>query len=68
MVRAVAERLGIEMERVAINLDRYGDTGSAAFPIALDEALQSGQIGPGDHVLLVAFGAGFHWGAALLRR
>jgi len=67
IIEAVAERLGVPTDKVAINLDRYGDTGSAAFPIALDEALQSGRIGPGDHVLLVAFGAGFHWGGALLR-
>jgi 3-oxoacyl-[acyl-carrier-protein] synthase-3 len=55
------------MDRVAINLDRYGDTGSAAFPIALDEALQSGRIRPGDHALLVAFGSGFHWGGAVIQ-
>jgi len=67
IIETVAERLGIEMERVAVNLDRYGDTGSAAFPIALDEALQERRIKPGDYVLLVAFGAGFHWGGALLR-
>lgn len=59
-------RAPVTPERVAINLDRYGDTGSAAFPIALDEALQSGRIAPGDHVLLVAFGAGFHWGGAVI--
>ncbi len=67
IIEAVAGRLRIPMERVAINLDRYGDTGSAAFPIALDEALQSGRICPGDHVLLVAFGAGFHWGGAVIQ-
>jgi 3-oxoacyl-[acyl-carrier-protein] synthase-3 len=67
IIEAVAKQLRIPLERVAINLDRYGDTGSAAFPIALDEALQGGRIEPGDYVLLVAFGAGFHWGGALLR-
>lgn len=67
IIEAVAEELGIPLERVAVNLDRYGDTGSAAFPIALDEALRSGRLEPGDHVLMVAFGMGFHWGGALLR-
>jgi len=67
IIKAVAAQLGIPLERAAVNLDRYGDTGSAAFPIALDEALRSGRIKPGDHILLVAFGAGFHWGGALIR-
>ena len=67
IVRTVAENLGIPLERAAINLDRYGDTGSAALPLALEEALHEGRIAEGDYVLLTAFGAGFHWGAALLR-
>ncbi|MGQ9602504.1 MAG: 3-oxoacyl-ACP synthase III family protein [Candidatus Bipolaricaulia bacterium] len=67
IIEAVADQLGIPQDRVVLNLDRYGDTGSAAFPIALDEALRSGRIQPGDHILLVAFGMGFHWGGALLR-
>ncbi len=67
IIEAVAAQFGIPRDRVALNLDRYGDTGSAAFPIALDEALRSGRIKPGDHILLVAFGMGFHWGGALLR-
>jgi 3-oxoacyl-[acyl-carrier-protein] synthase-3 len=67
IIEAVAQGLGIPLGRVAVNLDRYGDTGSAAFPIALDEALRSGRIRPGDHVLMVAFGMGFHWGGALIR-
>ena len=54
-------------ERAAINLDRYGDTGSAALPLALEEALREGRVNRGNHILLTAFGAGFHWGAALLR-
>lgn len=67
IIEAVAAQLGIPLERVVVNLDRYGDTGSAAFPIALDEALRSGRIKPGDHVLMVAFGMGFHWGGAVIR-
>ncbi|MCR4403925.1 MAG: beta-ketoacyl-ACP synthase 3 [Candidatus Acetothermia bacterium] len=67
LIEAVAKGLGIPLERVVINLDRYGDTGSAAFPIALDEALRCGRIKPGDHVLMVAFGMGFHWGGAVIR-
>lgn len=67
LIGAVAKGLGVPLERVAINLDRYGDTGSAAFPIALEEALDSGRIKPGDHLLMLAFGMGFHWGGAAIR-
>lgn len=67
LIEAVAKGLGLPLERVAINLDRYGDTGSAAFPIALEEALDGGRLKPGDHLLMVGFGMGFHWGGAVLR-
>lgn len=67
IIQAVAENLGVPLERAAINLDRYADTGSAALPLALEEALREGRLKRGDYVLLTAFGAGFHWGAALLK-
>jgi 3-oxoacyl-[acyl-carrier-protein] synthase-3 len=67
IIVALAERLGIPMERVLVNLDRYGNTSAASVPVALDEARRSGRIKPGDIVLLNAFGAGFAWGAAVVK-
>jgi len=64
---ALAERLGVPMERVIVNLDRYGNTSAASIPVALDEAKRAGRIQPGDIVLLNAFGAGFAWGAAVVK-
>lgn len=67
ILNAVAARLGLSEERVFINVQRYGNTGSASVPLALWEARDQGRIKPGDLVLLTAFGAGFHWAAMLLR-
>jgi 3-oxoacyl-[acyl-carrier-protein] synthase-3 len=64
---AVAERLGLPPEKVFQNIDRYGNTTAASVPIALSEARTGGLIGPGDLVVLAAFGAGFAWGAVALR-
>ena len=55
------------MDKVQVNLDRYGNTSAASIPLALDEAVKQGKVGEGDLVLLVAFGAGFTWGGALIR-
>jgi 3-oxoacyl-[acyl-carrier-protein] synthase-3 len=67
ILQAVAERLGIPIERVFLNLDRYGNTSAASVPIALDEAVRQGRVRPDDLLLLEAFGAGLTWGAAMLR-
>ena len=67
IVQAVAKNLSVPMEKVYTNLQEYGNTGSASVPLALWEAHAKGRISPGDLVLLTSFGAGFHWGAALLR-
>ncbi len=67
IIGAVADRLGVPMEQVVINLDRVGNTSSASIPIALDEASQKGRLSSGDLVLLVAFGGGLTWGSTLLR-
>ncbi|MCY3545926.1 MAG: ketoacyl-ACP synthase III [Gemmatimonadetes bacterium] len=67
ILNAVAARLGLSEERVFINVQEYGNTGSASVPVALWEARDQGRIKPGDLVLLTAFGAGFHWAAMLLR-
>jgi 3-oxoacyl-[acyl-carrier-protein] synthase-3 len=55
------------MDKVYVNVDRYGNTSAASVPIALDEAIEKGQIGEGSTVLLVAFGAGFTWGSMIVR-
>ena len=51
------------MDKVFVNVDRYGNMSSASVPVAFDEALEQGLIGPGSNVLTVAFGAGLTWGA-----
>jgi len=67
IIRAVAERLRLPMEKVFLNLDRYGNTSAASIPLALDEAVQAGRVKKGDMVLLGAFGGGLTWASALIR-
>ena len=67
IIQAVARRLELPMEKVLVNIQKYGNTSSASIPITLDEAVRDGRIETGGIVLLTAFGAGFTWGAALLR-
>jgi 3-oxoacyl-[acyl-carrier-protein] synthase III len=67
IIDATARYAGIPMERVFVNVDRYGNMSSATVPIALDEAVEQGRVKPGDNVLLVAFGAGFTWAATVIR-
>jgi 3-oxoacyl-[acyl-carrier-protein] synthase-3 len=67
IITALAGRLGVSMDKVVINLDKYGNTSAASIPVALDEARRQNRIHPGDVVLLNAFGAGFAWGAAVIR-
>ena len=67
IIEALAANLGMPMEKVYVNLDRYGNTSSASIPLALDEARRAGRIKPGDLTLLVAFGAGLTYGATLIR-
>ena len=55
------------MERVYLNIDKYGNTSAASVPLALDEANREGRIKPGDNLLMVAFGGGLIWGAAVVR-
>lgn len=66
IIDAVRERLNATPEQVFVNLEKYGNTSAASVAIALDEAVQSGRIKRGDLVLLVVFGAGLTWGAALI--
>jgi 3-oxoacyl-[acyl-carrier-protein] synthase III len=67
IIRAAADRLGLDPSRVAINIDRYANTTAATIPICLSEAVAAEGIGDGDLVLLASFGAGFTWGSLLLR-
>ena len=67
IIEATAEHAHIPPERLLVNVDRFGNTSSASIPLALDEARSTGRLEPGMIVLLVAFGAGFTWGAMLLR-
>ncbi|MBI2884745.1 MAG: ketoacyl-ACP synthase III [Candidatus Omnitrophica bacterium] len=66
IIEAVAKRTGLPMERMFVNVDRYGNTSAASNLIALYEAAQEGRIQHGDLVVLVAFGAGLTWGSVLL--
>ncbi len=67
IINALAERLKVPLEKVVVNVDKYGNTSAASVPVALDEAWRQGRIAAGDTVLLNSFGAGFAWGAALIR-
>jgi 3-oxoacyl-[acyl-carrier-protein] synthase-3 len=64
---AVAERLGIPMERAIVDVEEVGNTSAASIPIALDRAWRAGRVRVGDLVLLTSFGAGLAWGANLIR-
>ncbi|HYL08890.1 MAG TPA: beta-ketoacyl-ACP synthase III [Candidatus Udaeobacter sp.] len=67
IIDAAARRIGLPLEKVAINIDEYGNTSSASIPLALEEAVRKGRVRPGDHVLLAGFGSGLTWGATLMR-
>ena len=66
ILKSMADRIGLPMDRVYMNIDRYGNTSSATIPIALAEAEAEGRLRPGDHVLFAAFGGGLSWGAMVL--
>ena len=67
IIEATAKHSGIPMEKVYVNVDRYGNTSSASIPIALNEAIESGRIKDGSTVMMVAFGAGFTWASMVIR-
>jgi len=67
ILKAVMERLGLPLEKVMLNLNRYGNTSAASIPIALDEAVRTGRIKDGSLVMLGAFGAGLTWASAMIR-
>jgi len=67
IIEATAKHAGISMEKVYVNVDRFGNTSSASIPIAIDEAIERGRLRPGSTALLCAFGAGFTWGSMVIR-
>jgi 3-oxoacyl-[acyl-carrier-protein] synthase III len=67
IIEATAKYARMPMDRVFVNVDRYGNMSSASIPVALDEAIEQGRAGPGSLVLMVAFGAGFTWAANVVR-
>ena len=66
IIDAVGKRLGAKPEQLFVNLQKYGNTSAASVAIALDEAVLSGKVQRGDLILLVVFGAGLTWGAAVI--
>lgn len=66
ILEAIRTRVGVPKENVFVNVDKYGNTSAASIGIALDEAVRSGSLNPGDKVMLLAFGAGFTWGGLLI--
>ena len=67
IIDAVRKKMGLSEEAVYVNVDRFGNTGSATVPYAMWEAVEGGHIREGDLVVLTAFGAGFHWAAAAVQ-
>jgi len=67
IIQCLAKSLGMPLEKVYINLDRYGNTSAASIPIALCEALEEGRVKDGDNIVLLGFGAGLTWAAAVVR-
>ena len=67
IIQSAAKRLKMPMEKVIVNLDKYGNTSSASIPLALEEAVRDGRIKPGDIVMMVGFGAGLTWASIVFR-
>ena len=67
IIESTAKHAGMPMDKVMVNVDRYGNTSSASIPLALDQAITEGRVKPGSLLLLVAFGAGFTWGSTVIR-
>ena len=66
IIQAAARSLGMPMDKFFVNLDRYGNTSAASIPIALCEAVDAGGFSPGDHLVMVGFGAGLTWAATVI--
>jgi 3-oxoacyl-[acyl-carrier-protein] synthase-3 len=67
IIDAAAKKIGLDPERVVINIDKYGNTTAATIPLAMSETYRAKKLNKGDWIVLAAFGAGFTWGSVLLR-
>lgn len=67
IIDSAVKRFGLPMDKVVVNLDRFGNMSSASIPVALDEAVRDGRIKEGDNLVLVGFGGGLTWGASVLK-
>jgi len=67
IISSIADRLGLDPEKIFINIDKYGNTSAASIPIALCEAVEAGRVKPGDNILFVAFGAGLTSAASIVK-
>lgn len=67
IINATAKKLGVPMEKVFVNVNKYGNTSAASVGIALDEAVTEGRLRRGDYLILTGFGAGLTWGSVVLR-
>ena len=67
ILRSAAEKFDLSMDKVCVNIDRYGNTSGASVPLALAEAWQNGRIGPGSTVMLIAFGGGLTWAGCVVK-
>lgn len=67
IIHSAAQTLGLPLERVFTNVEKYGNTSAASIPVALCEAIEEGRLKPGDTVAMVAFGAGLAWGATIIQ-
>jgi 3-oxoacyl-[acyl-carrier-protein] synthase-3 len=67
IIQATAERMGVGMEKVMLNISKYGNTTSATIPSCISEYFYDGKIKKGDNLILASFGAGFTWGSVLVK-
>ncbi|HOD83904.1 MAG: 3-oxoacyl-(acyl-carrier-protein) synthase 3 [Planctomycetes bacterium ADurb.Bin126] len=67
ILQSAAEKYNFPMDKLYVNIDRYGNTSGASVPLALEEAYRMGKIGPGSTVMLIAFGAGLTWAGSVLK-
>jgi 3-oxoacyl-[acyl-carrier-protein] synthase-3 len=67
IIDAAAKKMGLDPERVVININKYGNTTAATIPLAMSETYRANKLQKGDWIVLAAFGAGFTWGSVLLR-
>jgi 3-oxoacyl-[acyl-carrier-protein] synthase-3 len=67
IIDSMAKKLGLPMDKVFLNIDKYGNTSSASVPLAIDEAVRQGRINDNDIILMAAFGGGLTWASAVIR-